>query len=889
MPRKPWVVRAKEHPGATFDEIQDEPAWESGHNHRVGFRNKENRFAGFTHGMKPLSLEEEERIIKEARKKWKTIQDKQDKGDLVNWRDIVGGLHDFHLVHPEQRPHGWRYVLEAQEDWVKFGQPWPANAKLVEQAKKDLAEKEKEKGKTGTGDGSEKGSDSGYDDKDSSGDEASRAKRTPAIEALWREKEYISNLGLDNGLHDSPLADAGKDRDPAPEALLDAGLITPNELHYVRNHGAVPRILWEFHQLDIQVDGGAKMVLSMDDLVSQFRTINIPVLLGCDGNRRGEMNRIRKSKGFTWGPAGVSCAYWRGPLLRDVLLEAGQPDPFGPDADPNSERKLWMNNEPLPADHGYPVRVVIPGFVGGRCVKWLSKIWVSDRENESYYHIFDNRVLPSHITDNGSDEAKAMYHNPDTACNEQVLNSVIAKPAHGERLPLKSLRRGDTYRVEGFAFSGGGHAVQRVELSLDGGETWRYCERRFPDRPLRHGRKAWAWVFWHADVPVSELAGAHALAVRAWNALKCTQPERPTWNIMGMMNNCWYQVKPEITSSDDAEEPYVLFRHPVELESKEPGWMRSSAESRVEAAKIAPADDQKRITRQEVEKHDKQNDCWIVVEGNVYDATSVLSWHPGGKATILSHGGKVHQETTDEFDTIHDNFARKKLQECLVEISGDTRAYTFQLPEGKMKLGMNTCQHVEVGFHLLDKMVTRQYTPTRPFLPAPDGVYSKGHDLGRDYDGNGTFELTVKTYFPNENQPGGAMSNILDLIPVGEEIEIRGPLGEIEYHGHGHDKTEIRLVDANNTESDILMREELERFQEKSGGKFKLAYVLSKASEEWAGYKSYINGDIIRENLFAPDKDSIVIVCGPPAMIAKAVLPALTEWGYVEEQNLYGF
>ncbi|PKS12473.1 hypothetical protein jhhlp_000679 [Lomentospora prolificans] len=1032
MSRKPWVIRAKEHPGATFEEIQNEPAWESGHQHRIGFRNADNRLPGFTHGLQPLSAEEEEAIVREARKKFKSIQDKEDKGELVNWRDIVGGLHDFHLVHPEQRPHGWRYVLEAQEDWVKFGQPWPANIKRREKAEKDAKEKEKTKDKD------DKASDSGYDDRESTGDEAASPKPSPTSEAFWRETEYISNLGVDGGLHESPQAEANKDSDiainnddqmgpdnwiprhpklirltgkhplnaqPPPELLYGAGLITPNDIHYVRNHGAVPRLLWEFHQLDIHVENG-KMALSMDDLVSQFRTINIPVLLACDGNRRGELNRIRKSKGFTWGAAGVSCAYWRGALLRDVLIAAGQADPYGPDADPNSEKRLWvnfsgadelsdgtyetcipldyamdptndvilafeMNNEALPADHGYPVRLVIPGWVGGRCVKWLQKIWISDKENDSYYHIYDNRVLPSSITDNDSDEAKAMYNNPDTACNEQVLNSVIVKPAHGERMPLKDLHKGDTYRVEGFAFSGGGHPVQRVELSHDGGDTWHYCQRKFPDRPIRHGRKFWGWVFWHVDLPVSELVGAKSLAVRAWNALKCTQPEKPIWNIMGMMNNCWYQVKPEITSSDDAEEPYVLFRHPVELESREPGWMQSSMENKMAAAKIAPANDKKRITRQEFEKHDKDNDCWIVIEGNVYDVTSALSWHPGGKAPLMAHAGKVHQETTDEFNSIHDDFARKKMQECLVgrltdkainyieqnarekakpaaklegdvgiqkdmwrpakllskeDVSEDTRTYTFKLPEGKMKLGMNTCQHIEVGFHFLDKMLTRSYTPTRPFLPAPEGTGSQGHNLSKDYDGTGTFELTVKTYFPNDDQPGGAMSNILDMIPIGEEIEIRGPIGEIEYHGNGNfivegekrhfkrvclvvggsgltpayslisrvcatkdDKTEIRMVDANNSEIDILMRDELEHFQDQSNGQFKLAYVLSKPGKDWKGYRGFVNEEILKENLFPPDDDTIALVCGPPTMISKAVLPVLIKWGYIEDKNLYGF
>jgi DMSO/TMAO reductase YedYZ molybdopterin-dependent catalytic subunit len=55
---------------------------------------------------------------------------------------------------------------------------------------------------------------------------------------------------------------------------------------------------------------------------------------------------------------------------------------------------MEMNDLPLPPDHGYPVRLMIPGYVGGRYVKWLRRIWISDHENQSYYHIWDNRVLP---------------------------------------------------------------------------------------------------------------------------------------------------------------------------------------------------------------------------------------------------------------------------------------------------------------------------------------------------------------------------------------------------------------------------------------------------------------------------------------------------------------
>ena len=111
-------------------------------------------------------------------------------------------------------------------------------------------------------------------------------------------------------------------------------------------------------------------------------------------------------------------------------------------------------------------------------MKWLANMWVTDRENDSYYHIYDNRVIPSFVTDPNSEFADILFRNPSTICNEQALNSIIVKPAQGETIRLVDVKRDQTYRIEGFAYSGGGQEVQRVEVSLGGGENWLYCVRR---------------------------------------------------------------------------------------------------------------------------------------------------------------------------------------------------------------------------------------------------------------------------------------------------------------------------------------------------------------------------------------------------------------------------
>lgn len=630
-------------------------------------------------------------------------------------------------------------MAEFAEGWVKNKQQWPANIKkqkqqqekeqqAAKQSEKEPAGKDKEKRPEDTDDQKQPSPEESREEKpqEDKSFEARLAKLTPQqiafLRALQQEKDHVSNLRQNDGQGISPMrkesplyideADqftpdnwvprspdlirlTGKlplNAEPPLQKLYEAGLITTNGLHYVRSHGAVPQIVWEFHELDIQ-DGQVK--ISMNELKNNFSTINIPILLACDNTRRKELNMIKRTKGFNWGAGGVGCAYWKGPLLYEVLIAAGIPKrmpsedgrrwwvhfegadepsegryatsvPFEYIMNPRNDVILAyeMNNQPLPADHGYPVRLMIPGYVGGRCVKWLHKIWVSDRENDSHYHIWDNRAVPNFITDTDSEFAQLMFHHPDTACYEQILNSVIVKPNQGEKISLTKAQKGEMYRIAGFAYGGSGHQINRVEISLDNGQTWLYCPRTFPEFPIRHDNKFWTWVHWHVDVEVSSLVRAESISVRCFNSAKDTQPRDHYWNITGSVNNAWYVVKPELVyeeEDDKSTTPYLLFRHPTEPGTGEGGWMKPSTQEQIVMAKQDTGAPKKQFTREEIEKHNHDDDCWIVVNGRVYDATSVLSWHPGGKAAIMAHAGKVHQDTTDEYASIHDDYANQKL------------------------------------------------------------------------------------------------------------------------------------------------------------------------------------------------------------------------------------
>lgn len=391
-PNIPWTVKTGYHPGSSSQEIRDEPDWKSAqaHEHRVGFRNRYDRVPGLTHD--DDEAQGEDAFDEEATRKHEILKRRAEKGELINFRDLVKNEVDRALKYPHKRPEGWRFVLPETEGWVKDTQEWPANVQKREKEEQEKKKKKKEKGEAEEKDPDADGEANEKHNRDSSEehdwkrreegankhhdayantDADSNKKDDPytpqeraLLKALKHELTYRKSLGENTGKLKGPAiknrpsiaideADqftpdnwiprsstlirlTGKhplNAESELTALFNGGLITPNQLHYVRNHGAVPRILWHNHRLDVE---NGKLVLGMDELIERFESINIPVSLACDGNRRKELNLIRKSKGFNWGAGATGCVYWTGVLLRDVLIAAGVEEP-----EPGKRR--WVN------------------------------------------------------------------------------------------------------------------------------------------------------------------------------------------------------------------------------------------------------------------------------------------------------------------------------------------------------------------------------------------------------------------------------------------------------------------------------------------------------------------------------------------------------------------
>lgn len=239
-------------------------------------------------------------------------------------------------------------------------------------------------------------------------------------------------------------------------------------------------------------------------------------------------------------------------------------------------------------------------------------------------------------------------------------------------------------------------------------------------------------------------------------------------------------------------------------------------------------------------------------------------------------------------------------------MSRNVRLFRLALPSPDQKLGLPVGKHVYVCATTGGKLCMRAYTPTS----SPE---ESGH-----------VELLIKIYFKGEDPKfpgGGLMSQHLESLPLGACVDIKGPVGHIEYLGRGEfvvggerrvarrlamvaggtgitpvyqviqavlgdeeDGTEMHLVYANRTEDDMLLREEIDRWAAEHPGRLKVWYVVSNVArpeDSWEYGVGRVDERVLREHLpLGGDGETLALVCGPPAMIECTVRPALEKMGY---------
>jgi sulfite oxidase len=305
----------------------------------------------------------------------------------------------------------------------------------------------------------------------------------------------------------------------------------------VRNHGSVPAVDPDSYRLALAGAVTEPLLLSLRELRERFPHASVTATLACAGNRRRELDRVAPvADAIPWGAGAIGNAVWTGVRLRDLLLAAGiAPEaghvaftgfdevaadgrlvafggsvPLEKAVAPEVLLAYEMNGQPLPPEHGFPVRVVVPGYIGARSVKWLSTITVQSAPSASFFQTRD-------------------YALDGIPLGELPLGSAVCRPLEGEVV------RGPKAVAEGYAIAQGSRRVERVEISVDAGTTWRPAS-------LVTGGERWAWRRWRAELEVRP--GPGELVVRAFDSAGGGQPAAlaTVWNPRGYMNNAWHRV-----------------------------------------------------------------------------------------------------------------------------------------------------------------------------------------------------------------------------------------------------------------------------------------------------------------------------------------------------------
>lgn len=302
--------------------------------------------------------------------------------------------------------------------------------------------------------------------------------------------------------------------------------ITPAKSFYVRTHFPIPKI--DKSKWRLRIEGEVEKSCEIDfDELTKFETRKTPALLECAGNSRSFLQP--KVKGVQWGLGGVGNAEWTGVPLSSLLERAGVKstareiifegadhgqleDPKAPGGEINFARSIplekardvllayKMNDGDLPAENGFPVRAIVPGWYAVASVKWLQRIIVTDQPFNGYYQTLDYSFWKR-------DGGQARL----TPLSEIQTKAVIITPGEDEIVAANS-----NVRVRGAAWSGTGE-IKKVDVSANGGSTW-------GEAKLIGESKLGAWRIWEFDWKTPAKSGKATLVARATDSRGATQP-----------------------------------------------------------------------------------------------------------------------------------------------------------------------------------------------------------------------------------------------------------------------------------------------------------------------------------------------------------------------------
>jgi sulfite oxidase len=338
--------------------------------------------------------------------------------------------------------------------------------------------------------------------------------------------------------------------EPRADTLVGSW-VTPRRYFYVRSHGAVPRIDPAEYRLRVEGMVAEPQELSYSQLESAYPRSTAPATLQCAGNRRSEHHRSKPVGGVLWDQAAIGNAEWTGPRLGDLLRKArvapgaryvwfealdepvvkgekmhfGASIPLEKALSPETLVALEMNGRPLTAEHGFPARMMVPGYVGARSVKWVHRIVVSDRPTDNYFSARDYKMFPPDVS---AEKAKWEEQEP---ILESAVNSAICSPRDGEQVPAGRLP------VRGYAQAPGRRTIARVEVSSDQGGSWVGAR-------LLGSLAPFAWRLWEAELSLRP--GPGVLWVRATDSEGGTQPQTAPWNFKGYLYNGWHRVSVQV-------------------------------------------------------------------------------------------------------------------------------------------------------------------------------------------------------------------------------------------------------------------------------------------------------------------------------------------------------